>query len=183
VRPAVPQEFHLPGHTSQVKQDFSSNSIMPPSFSGSVSTNTNGMPADNAIQFQTAVVQEVAYYISQDVHSAEMKLEGLGGDSVEVSINLQGKEAQVVFRSDELHTREMLGNASAHLKDMLQQQGVVLTGVYVGTSGSGDSQQQAQKRWSRSATPVAMVMPIAAVDLHGPSVAASNCGRTLDLYV
>ena len=136
-------------------------------------------------QFQSVVADEVAYYISNDVQNAEMKLEGVGGGPVEVSINMQGKEAQVVFRTDEVQTRAMLEGATTQLKDMLQQQGVVLTGVYVGTSGAGagGDGEPAERRFRQGNRSDAAVR-VAAPELQGSSQArAGGVGRTLDLYV
>ena len=111
-----------------------------------------------------------------------MKLEGVGGGPVEVSINMQGKEAQVVFRTDEIQTREMLEGATAQLKDMLQQQGVVLTGVFVGSSGAGDGGQQQERRFRQGARSET-TLRIATPEVRGVGVSAAGVGRTLDLYV
>jgi flagellar hook-length control protein FliK len=46
------------------------------------------------------VAEKVAYWISNDVQSAEMKLDGIGSDPVEVSIRMQGNEAHIAFRTD-----------------------------------------------------------------------------------
>ena len=136
-------------------------------------------------QFQSVVAEEVAYYISNDVQNAEMKLEGVGGGPVEVSINLQGNEAQVVFRTDEVQTRAALESAGAQLKDMLQQQGVVLTGVYVGTSGAGaggegDPGERKFRQGQRAETTVRVAGP----ELAGAQrVPTGSVGGKLDLYV
>lgn len=139
-------------------------------------------PPGSSAQFQSVVAQEVAYYISQDVQSAEMKLEGVGGGPVEVSINMQGKEAQVLFRTDELQTRDMLEGATAQLKEMLQQQGVVLTGVFVGSSGAGDSGQHQERRF-RQGLRSETTLRIATADVRPQGASVLGVGRTLDLFV
>jgi flagellar hook-length control protein FliK len=127
------------------------------------------------------VAEQVKYWISNDVQSAEMKLDGLGGNPVEVSISMQGNEAQVAFRTDELHAREALEKASLHLKDMLQREGVVLTGVTVSTAGAGD--QGAQERRPRSGARQAEVT--SALPVTNQAVLGGNrvTGRALDLFV
>jgi flagellar hook-length control protein FliK len=183
--PIASEEARRATHVGQAKVEVADNLVVLSSgLSGALST---GGVADvgasgSAAQFQSVVAQEVAYYVSHDVQSAEMKLEGVGGGPVEVSINMQGKEAQVVFRTDEIQTREMLESATAQLKDMLQQQGVVLTGVFVGSSGAGDSGQQQERRFRQGARSET-TLRIAAPEVRGAGVSAVGVGRTLDLYV
>jgi flagellar hook-length control protein FliK len=127
------------------------------------------------------VAEQVKYWMSNGVQNAELKLEGLGNNPVEVSISMNGNEAHVAFRTDELHTREMLENAGLHLKDMLEREGVSLAGVSVGTSGPGDSGAQGRKsRPDAKQTTVisAMAVPVSVAPLVG-----RPAGRTLDLFV
>ncbi|MDT7514295.1 flagellar hook-length control protein FliK [Rhodoferax mekongensis] len=124
--------------------------------------------------------EQVSYWISQDVQKAEMTLDGLGANPVEVSISMQGKEATVVFRSDEALTREALANASSQLQDAMSRQGVVLSGVSVGTSNSGDSQRQGSggkpSGWK--------VGTVEAAAESAPSVSRTGTsGRSIDLFV
>ena len=167
-------------HTINAKSESTDSMVVLAGLSGAMAGTPELMPVDKQNQVQSAIAQEVSYFISKDIQNAEMKLEGLGGAAVEVSINMQGKEAQVVFRSDEVQTREVLENASAHLRDMLQQEGVVLTDVFVGSSGAGDSGQQDRKfrQGGRSET-MLLIQPAV------PSATAplTGVGRTLDLYV
>lgn len=129
----------------------------------------------------TYVAEKVAYWISNDVQNAEMKLEGIGELPVEVSIRMQGNEAHIAFRSDELHARSVLENASEHLKDMLQREGVVLTGVSVGTAGAGDASSQERKsRQGARQAGVASVQPARAESVAG---SPRSTGGALDLFV
>lgn len=80
---------------------------------------------------------QVSLWVSQNVQSAELKLDAQGADPVEVSISLSGGEAQVQFRSDVAETRDMLSRAVADLDRSLQREGLVLSGVSVGTSAQG----------------------------------------------
>jgi len=124
--------------------------------------------------------EQVSYWISQDIQKAEMTLDGLGANPVEVSISMQGKEATVVFRSDEALTREALANASSQLQDAMSRQGVVLSGVSIGTSNSGDSQRQGSggkpSGW-KVGTVEAAAEPAPSVSRTGSS------GRSIDLFV
>ena len=129
----------------------------------------------------TYVAEKVAYWISNDVQNAEMKLDGIGDKPVEVSIRMQGNEAHIAFRSDELQARAALENASVHLKDMLQREGLVLSGVSIGTSGAGDSgDQERQSRRGARQSSVASVQPARADRASGTGRVS---GGALDLFV
>lgn len=138
--------------------------------------------AEPAIAPEMQVAQQVTYWISQDVQNAEMTLDGLGKEAVEVSIRMHGNEAHVAFRTDEVDTRGVLEGAAAHLKDMLQREGLVLSGVSVGTSGAGSSAGEERKQ-QRSAARQAQVLPAAVAGVEGRRAMGGQAGRTLDLFV
>ena len=127
------------------------------------------------------VAEKVSYWITNNVQNAELKLDGIGERPVEVSIRMQGNEAHVSFRTDELQTRAALENAGVHLKDMLQREGLVLSGVSVGTAGTGDSggQDRKSRQGARQAT-VNTIQPVLS-DRH--SVSTRVGGGGLDLFV
>jgi flagellar hook-length control protein FliK len=130
------------------------------------------------------VAEQVTYWVSHNVQNAELKLDGLGLSPVEVSISVQGKEAQITFRSDEAATRGVLEAAGAHLKDMLQREGMVLTGVSVGTSGSGES--SGAERRARQTARQGVIAPLqvaSAATQDANRRANSMAGRSVDLFV
>ena len=127
------------------------------------------------------VAEQVAYWVSNDVQNAEMKLQGFGDSPVEVRISMVGNEAHVAFRTDEAQARDALENASAHLKDMLQRDGVILSGVSVGTSGSGGASGQNQQ--SRQEGQKGVVMVAAPATSEKRVWGTVQTGRALDLFV
>lgn len=129
------------------------------------------------------VAEQVKYWISNDVQNAEMKLDGIGNNPVEVSISMQGNEAHVAFRTDELQAREALENASLHLKDLLQREGLVLSGVSVGTAGTGAGDSGAQERKPRQGGRVATVASAQPTPAINASSSGRVAGRALDLFV
>ncbi|MDB5848725.1 MAG: hypothetical protein JWP29_2477 [Rhodoferax sp.] len=138
-----------------------------------------------------AVADQVSTWIGQGVQNAELTLDGLNSERVDVKISMSGKEAHVEFRSDQPATREMLAGSLAHLKDLLSSQGVVLTGVTVSHSGaelaSGQQQQSRARegRDSRDGQSRGMAGESRAVAAVAPSVAsaARAPAGTLDLFV
>jgi flagellar hook-length control protein FliK len=130
------------------------------------------------------VAEQVTYWVSHNVQNAELKLDGLGQSPVEVSISVQGKEAQITFRSDEAATRGVLEAAGAHLKDMLQREGMVLTGVSVGTSGSGDSSGAERRARQTARQGVIAPLQVASVATQDANRRANSvAGRSIDLFV
>jgi flagellar hook-length control protein FliK len=127
------------------------------------------------------VAEKVAYWISNDVQNAEMRLDGIGLDPVEVSIRMHGNEAQVAFRTDELQARAALENASTHLKELLQREGLVLTGVSVETAGAGNSGDRDPK--SRQGGRQATIAALSPVRAESGAVAGRVAGGALDLFV
>jgi flagellar hook-length control protein FliK len=134
-----------------------------------------------AAPMDTYVAEQVSYWITQDVQNAEMTLDGVGQSPVEVSISMQGNEAQVAFHTDESAARQALEDASEQLRDMLQRQGLVLAGVTVGNAQTGDSgQQQGRPRQDARRALVASEEPVRAAQGHR---ASGTTGGAVDLFV
>ena len=127
------------------------------------------------------VAEQVTYWITQDVQNAELTLDGLGSSPVEVSIRMSGNEAQVFFRTDELQTRDLLEGAASHLQELLQSEGLVLSGVSVGASGSG-SAGEGQQRPSQGGRQTTLVQAVPE-PVAPRKLSTGTQGRSLDLFV
>ena len=135
-----------------------------------------GQPAPEA-----AVADQVSYWISQGIQNAELTFDGADAQPVQVSISLSGNEAHVEFRTDQLETRDLLTGAAAHLKDLLQSQGMVLSGLSVGSSGAGGTGARERRTPSEGRQNTAKSAPeVAAVR---PAAAKLPSGRAVDLFV
>ena len=189
VRAPEPLSAFMPGarwkEQPQVRSIFgreASETVQGPQ-SSSLSVATTSTTAAMSLQSPTDVyvAEQVSYWISRDVQNAEMKLEGLGSDPVQVNISMSGNEAHVVFRTDELQVRNALESASAHLREMLQQEGVTLSGVSVGSSGAGESgNQEENQRHGVKQMSVLAAQALQPAQRRDPSQVA---GRSLDLFV
>lgn len=159
--------------------DGSASAMASPSWAGTEYTGSAAMDAGMGVD--AFVAEKVSYWISNDVQNAEMKLDGLGDHPVEVSIRMHGNEAHVAFRTDEAMARDVLETASQSLKDMLQKEGVVLSGVSVGTSGSGDSGSQGRNpRQGGRQAGIFVEKPLGSDARLG---GVRNAGQALDLFV
>lgn len=139
------------------------------------------VPPASAVVPESAVAETVSYWASHGVQTAELTLDGFGDAPVEVSILLNGDQAQIDFRTDQAGVRQVLENAAGQLKDLLSSQGLQLAGVSVGSSGAGGD-AGGDRRQRQSAQQVTLVKTEAA----GVTVArAANpaVGRSLDLFV
>jgi len=129
------------------------------------------------------VADQVAYWVHQKIQNAEITL-NRDGQPVEVSVTLSGNEAHVSFRSDQAHTRDMLDSSMAQLSDLLRSEGLVLSGMSVGTSagqgaGAGSGEQQRQREGARQA----QVVATAPVDTASVQRSGGSPDRAVDVFV
>jgi len=131
-----------------------------------------------------AVADTVSYWVTQGVQNAELKLDGLGGESVEVKISLKGDQAHIGFRTDQPEIRQMLEGALAHLREALKSEGLVLSGVSVGASGQDGSGAQEQRNHPgiRQAGQANLITTEQA-PTPGQQRGNLTVGRALDLFV
>lgn len=136
-------------------------------------------PAQAAMEEQLA--EQVAFWVHQKTQSAELTLDR-DGQPVEVTVSLTGNEAHVTFRSDQADTREMLDTTVAQLRDLLQSEGLQLSGVTVGSSGGqgardGDASRGDARQGARQAT-------VQAAGAAGPAARAQQVtDRAVDIFV
>ena len=146
-----------------------------------------GAVADGAVFVDSAqagaeeqIAEQVAYWVHQKTQNAELTL-NRDGQPVEVSVSLTGNEAHVSFRSDQAQTREMLDRSMAQLSDLLRGEGLMLSGMSVGTSAGqgGGAQQQRPRDGERRAQVVAGAPAGTAPSLRGGGVS----DRAVDVFV
>ena len=134
-----------------------------------------------AVVPDTQVAETVSYWATQGVQNAELTLDGLGKDPVEVRISVDGDQTQVDFRTNQPEVRQALENASAQLRDMLSGQGLQLAGMSIGTSARGQTPgDSGQPKPSPRQTKLVSIEPAAIPVARAPN---PSVGRALDLYV
>ena len=137
----------------------------------------------NALGAEDRVAEQVAYWVNQKTQNAELTLQR-DGHPVEVSVSLSGNEAHVSFRSDQQQTRELLDQSMAQLSDLLRSEGLVLSGMSVGTSardsaGGREAGQQRSREGARQAQVVSAV-PAGATSL---ARGGGTLDRAVDVFV
>ncbi len=153
-----------------------------PSDAGSF-TDATALADPNALGAEEQVAEQVAYWVNQKTQNAELTLQR-DGHPVEVSVSLSGNEAHVSFRSDQQQTRELLDQSMAQLSDLLRSEGLVLSGMSVGTSardsaGGGEAGQQRPREGARQAQVVSAV-PTGATSL---ARGGGPLDRAVDIFV
>jgi flagellar hook-length control protein FliK len=137
-------------------------------------------PAQAGVEEQVA--EQVAYWVNQKTQNAELTL-NRDGQPVEVSVSLSGNEAHVTFRSDQPQTRELLDRSMAQLSELLRSEGLVLSGMSVGTSAgqrddAGGAERQDKRDGARQAKVVAAAPTGTASLLRGGAP-----DRAVDVFV
>jgi flagellar hook-length control protein FliK len=137
--------------------------------------------ATSAVVPEAGLAETVSYWVTQGVQNAELKLDGFGGDPMEVSISLNGDQAQIEFRTDQVDVRQAIEGATAHLKELLLSEGLQLTGVWVGASGKGNTPGDEPQQ--RQGAKHAAFVKTHAVEQTGSAVTNHSVGRALDVFV
>ncbi|WP_232829087.1 flagellar hook-length control protein FliK [Simplicispira lacusdiani] len=131
---------------------------------------------------EDAVAEQVAFWVHQNIQNAELTVKH-DGKPVEVSVSLTGNEAHVAFRSDQAQTRDLLDASVSQLRDLLHQEGLVLSGVSVGDSSAQSREggaQQGQREVPRNAQ---VTVPAVAGAQQRSSGVDVLSDRAVDLFI
>ncbi len=130
------------------------------------------------------LADQVTYWANQKTQSAEVTLDR-DGQPLAVTVSLSGNEAHVTFRSDQEHTRDMLDQSMAQLSDLLRGEGLVLSGMTVGTSaGQGGMSGEGGQQRDRSGEPQqGTVLVPAPTDVSQRLAGAGTRNSAVDVFV
>ena len=155
------------------------------SFSTRFDATTGTLDSAGATAAQEDVLsQQLQYWVNQKSQTAELTLDAGTSNPVEVSITLTGNEAQVVFRTDQMQTRQMLDANISELRELLRSQGLELAGVSVADAGgNGKSSNQADSQESKKGAPQVTAVPLAApAAVQTRASIDGTRGRKLDVF-
>ena len=131
------------------------------------------------------VSEQVAFWVHQKTQNASVSIQH-EGKPIQVHVQLNGQEAHVRFAADDAQARQLLADGQAQLRELLQSQGLSLSGVSVdaGAADSGSGRQSADQQPAQARTARVTV----AADMAGVAgTAASNATRNtqsgVDLFV
>ena len=151
---------------------------------GALMPDGSGVAADATQQaVDEQMAEQVAFWINQNNQSAEMTLDR-DGQPVQVRVSVSGNEAHVVFRSDQVQTREALDASMAQLRELLQSQGMVLAGATVDSSAGGGGQREPGQRQGGQPGRGQVAVPGVEGAVGGARATAQQQGRGgLDVFV
>ncbi|MBX8508311.1 flagellar hook-length control protein FliK [Pseudomonas cichorii] len=107
--------------------------------------------AMNQSGWSEGIVDRVMYLSSQNLKSAEIKLEPAELGRLDIRVNMApDQQTQVTFMSAHLGVREALENQMSRLRESFVQQGLGQVDVNVSDQSQQQAQQQAQEQASRA---------------------------------
>lgn len=121
----------MPGGTTEVWGGGTAG----PEASQSVEIGTAVAEPQQQTAAEDALADQVAFWVSENLQNAELTVTH-DGKPVEVSVSMSGKEAHIVFGSDQSETRDLLDASVAQLRELLHSEGLTLSGMTVGNSGA-----------------------------------------------
>ena len=132
------------------------------------------------------VSEQVAFWVHQKVQNASLSIQH-EGKPIQVQVQLNGQEAHVRFAADDEQARQLLADGQSQLRELLEAQGLNLSGVSVdaggahqqGAGGQSDDGQRAQARSARVAVNAAE-LPVDALNTRQVTRAAQT---GVDLFV
>jgi len=93
-------------------------------------------------QWTSNLADTVNQWVERSLQLAELTVPDAGLDSLQVRIELNGQEAKVYFLTDHVQYRDAIESQIENLSDRLADQGLKLTGSFVGQGGSQNSPQE-----------------------------------------
>lgn len=146
-------------------------------------TDVPAVAPDGGPTTEMRVAEQVSYWIGRGAQNAELEVDGLGEGPVKVSIELQGQEARVEFRADQAQTRQVLQDSMPHLRELLEQEGLVLSGMSIGSSGAENGQGQSSEGRPGQRQGQVALTEVPALARATANRAAPLSGRSVDLFV
>lgn len=145
---------------------------------------TAGEAVNESAAFAQQLAEKVDAWVGQSLQVAEIRLQEPNTDPVLVRIEMNGQQANVMFRTDIAACRDALVGQMDHLSELLSAQGLQLGGASVGGSGADSS-----KRQNASADGVGWpslkrtsVEPLSAIEKPARRP-LNSAGRALDIFV
>lgn len=164
----------------------SSDAVLAPGMAGPASSGVStaqALPAAapaGAAEFAGALADQISWWLGQKTQGAELTVQGPAGAAVSVSVQVQGNEAHVAFRSEQAQARQLIGDSLAQLEQLLGGSGLVLGQVSVGAGSSGHEGRAAPEADGRVRAPGAAATPVS--EAAAPATARALRRGGVDVY-
>lgn len=104
-----------------------------------------------ALSPEETITEQVTYWLGENLKNAELTIDH-AGQPIEVRVSLAGDEAHVAFRSDQAQTRELLDASMGQLRELLRSEGLVLSGMSIGTAAGDHGEKGGDQPTGREGT-------------------------------
>jgi len=164
----------------------SSDAVLAPGMAGPASSGVStaqALPAAapaGAAEFAGALADQISWWLGQKTQGAELTVQGPAGAAVSVSVQVQGNEAHVAFRSEQAQARQLIGDSLAQLEQLLGGSGLVLGQVSVGAGSSGHEGRAAPEADGRVRALGAAATPVS--EAAAPATARALRRGGVDVY-
>ena len=172
--PAAPETAQL-SHVPSSRSEFSQFALR-----------TEAIPQIQSpeTKWTSNLADTVNQWVEKSLQLAELTVPAAGQDILQVRIELNGQDAKVYFLTDHAQYREALDSQIENLSDRLADQGLKLTGSFVGQGGAQNSPQKQTthnilaQRFESEAAP-AKLLSLESEQRPSKSV---HLGRYLDVF-
>ena len=172
--PAAPETAQI-SHVPSSRSEFSQFAIR-----------TEAIPQIQSpeTKWTSNLADTVNQWVEKSLQLAELTVPAAGQDILQVRIELNGQDAKVYFLTDHAQYREALDSQIENLSDRLADQGLKLTGSFVGQGGAQNSPQKQTthnilaQRFESEAAP-AKLLSIESEQRPSKSI---HLGRYLDVF-
>lgn len=163
-----------------------SDAMLAPGMAGPASSGVStaqALPAATpagAAEFAGALADQISWWLGQKTQGAELTVQGPAGAAVSVSVQVQGNEAHVAFRSEQAQARQLIGDSLAQLEQLLGGSGLVLGQVSVGAGSTGHEGRAAPEADGRVRAPGAAATSVS--EAAAPATARALRRGGVDVY-
>lgn len=150
------------------------------------------MPTEGGALPEMEVAEQVTYWVGRGARNASISVQGLTENPIRIRIAMEGQEASIQFLAEQEQTRQVLREATPHLRELLEREGLTLGEVSVDNSAAhhpgGTGEREAASggmndagRSARGGRPAETEEVIVA--RPAPRASALPSGRSVDLFV
>lgn len=133
------------------------------------------------------VSEQVAFWVHQKTQNAALSIQH-EGRPIQVQVQLNGQEAHVRFAADDEQARQLLADGQAQLRDLLQAQGLSLSGISVDAGGAQGQPNAGAQGGEPSGTQARVArVSVNAADVAGAELVGRSAAQVsstgVDLFV
>lgn len=149
----------------------------------------DGAPAEGGALPEMEVAEQVTYWVGRGARNASISVQGLTENPIRIRIAMEGQEASIQFLAEQEQTRQVLSEATPHLRELLEREGLTLGEVSVGSftaqhpGGTGEREASSGTAGRGARSVKAAETEEVVIARPAPRASALPSGRSVDLFV